>query len=396
MSQVFSNHSKDLPTTEDIARIRGLQHACIRNLQITQCYFELSKALLSRIGTNANWCTFATWASKQAGVSIRGEDLERLLENSLKTEKQITRGLEEISYYIKTLGSKSRHEQVHQELLDAIVKGVTARVSDAVARGNKKVFEEIGYEFARFMGTCMDDAIYREETIQNFCKPLRNGDPPEGQDYLKRAFCRYYQSFFESNDKKRQELLLLANIEIGFHEQTRLQPEIGESLRAALVDPGHVKLFVRDVLLTNLGFVGSLIYLISWLRGKKSLLYKAIDQLVIVAQPLLSRLLTAEMMTLTIPPDRCLRLGNDLAASFPTDLQHLENEELLTLLSRIDPSADSLEQTGATDWSDLQERLHYIADLFRCFHKDHELFSEAFSPAQVAALKIGNMPEGRL
>jgi len=39
----------------------------VRNLRITQCYSALAGA--------ANWCSFATWVSKQAGQTIRGEDL---------------------------------------------------------------------------------------------------------------------------------------------------------------------------------------------------------------------------------------------------------------------------------------------------------------------------------
>ena len=93
------------------------------------------------------------------------------------------------------------------------------------ARGNKKVFEEIGREFARFFSTCLNDATFDADKISRFCNELRPGDPPDGQGYLRHAFTCYYQSFFESDAKKCAELLLLANIDIGFHEQTRLQPE---------------------------------------------------------------------------------------------------------------------------------------------------------------------------
>ena len=46
----------------------------VRNLRITQCYHALSAAVAERISPGANWCTFATWASRQAGQTIRGED----------------------------------------------------------------------------------------------------------------------------------------------------------------------------------------------------------------------------------------------------------------------------------------------------------------------------------
>jgi hypothetical protein len=93
-----------------------------------------------------------------------------------------------------------------------------------VARGNLKVFVEIGLEFARYFEAA-DPAA--------FVEGLRPGDPPEGQRYLRQAFARYEQARLEPDAKTRAELTLLANLEIGFHEQTRLQPEIRESLDAA-------------------------------------------------------------------------------------------------------------------------------------------------------------------
>lgn len=55
------------PSVADVERIRAVGDPVLRNLQITQCYHELSAAMAGRTGPGANWCTFATWASKQAG-----------------------------------------------------------------------------------------------------------------------------------------------------------------------------------------------------------------------------------------------------------------------------------------------------------------------------------------
>lgn len=384
------------PTTEEVEKICRLADPILRNLKITQCYCELSKAFSVRTGTTANWSTFATWASKQAGVTIRGEDLQSTLEQVLKNEPALQNQLLEVSTHIKSLGNSSSHDQIHQSVVAELVQGAAARASAAVARGNRKVFEEIGYEFARFIATCLADREYNSESIDNFCKQLRDGDPPNGQDYLKRAFHRYYVSFFEINNKKRPEMQLLSNVEIGFHEQTRLQPEIAEAFNAALIDPAHVKEFIRNVLLNNTGIVGKIIFLISALRGSRSLLNRAIDKLVAEAEQHLRKFITAELMTLTIPPDNCLRLGEDLNAPFPEGLQQLANADLIAFLAHVDPTANSLKDSGATDWTRLEERLHYIADLFRCFHNKEELFSEAFSHEQRIALKAGTIPTGRL
>src|SRR5687768_12943886 len=63
------------PSVAEIDRITAMSDLVLRNLLITQSYHLLSTALARRLGTCANWCTYATWASKQAGQTIRREDL---------------------------------------------------------------------------------------------------------------------------------------------------------------------------------------------------------------------------------------------------------------------------------------------------------------------------------
>ena len=75
--------SHEYPAPTEVDRIAALTDPVLRNLLITQSYHELSRVLADRLG-GANWCTFATWASKQAGQTIRKEDLSRALEFSLR------------------------------------------------------------------------------------------------------------------------------------------------------------------------------------------------------------------------------------------------------------------------------------------------------------------------
>ena len=111
------------------------------------------------------------------------------------------------------------------------------RASDAVARGNRKVFEEIGREFARLLALPTAGGVIDPPEFASFRDSLRPGDPPDGQGYLKQAFSSYAAAFRESNLKARAELMLLANLAIGWHEQTRLQPEIAEALDAPFEEP---------------------------------------------------------------------------------------------------------------------------------------------------------------
>lgn len=384
------------PTTAEVDAISIIANPVIRNLKITQCYFELSSAFAARTGMCANWCTFATWASKQAGQTIRGEDLQRTIENKLKQEPAISEILSWIATIAKDLGSQLSFEQIRQTALGGLIKTATSRASDAVARGNKKVFEEIALVFARFIETCFADEQFVEAHINSFCQGLGAGDPPGGQAYLRRAFNRYYQGLFETNARKRDELFLFANLEVGFHEQTRLQPEIAESLNAAMVDVKAVKKHLWSILLKESGLWGKVVLVFSQIIGKKASLHNAINRLILRAERHIRMGITEHLMTLTLPPDNCLSLGKDFTAGFPATLQQLENTELLTFLTKIDPTANSVAETGATDWADLNERLHFIADMFRCFHQSPDLFSEAFTTEQLTVLEKGELPGGRL
>lgn len=71
------------PSVDQVASIAAMDNPVLRNLQITECYADLSAAMRARTGDAADWCTFATWASRQAGRTIRGDDfldaLDRIL-----------------------------------------------------------------------------------------------------------------------------------------------------------------------------------------------------------------------------------------------------------------------------------------------------------------------------
>lgn len=100
-------------------------------------------------------------------------------------------------------------------------------------------------------------------------------------------------------------------------------------------------------------------------------------------------------MTISLPHER-LQLGKDLNAEFPVSLKEIANPDLRALLERIDPTPNSLHETGAVDWADLPDRLHFIVDLFRCYQESQDLFEPPFTPEQVTTLKSGHLPVGQL
>jgi hypothetical protein len=381
-------------TVEKIDAIATLREPVLRNLQITQCYYELSKAFASRMNLGANWCTFATWASKQAGQTIRREDLQHTLELALKNEPEINTALLLVTTLAKQAGAQQSLDQLHEFVIGNLINTTTRHASEAVSRGNKKVFEEIAREFARFITSCLKDPAYIQSHIDSFTEELRPGPPPNGQEYLQRGFRYYYQALFEKDVNKKTQSNLLANLLIGFHEQNRLQPEIVEALSAP-VDIQYIRSNLLSKLFSGSNWWTKVRVFFQRLFGK-TLLDKAIESLVLRIQYHLRRILTAHLMTITLPPDNCLHLGRDLLMSFPADLKQLTDPELLALLAQVDPTPDSVLESGATDWANLPERMHYIADMFRCYHESKELFDIAFTARQTEAMRNGRLPEGRL
>ncbi len=392
-----SPSSPRTPTTAEVDGVALMKDPIIRNLQITQCYHELAAVLAARTWASANWCTFATWASKQAGQTIRQEDLRRTLENVLNRSPALTLVVERLVTLTQQLGAQHQKEKIRESVWDMLhPMAAIEHASEAVARGNQKVFGEIGREFTRFFVFCLADQVFSDESIKGFCAALRPGDPPEGQSYLRLAFRRYYQSLFEQDDRKRAELLFLANIEIGFHEQTRLQPEIAASLDAAIIDPEEFVHRLLEALLPGGGWLALGRLFILRLIGRQAPLREAARGLVTATRHQIRRILTEYMMTLTLPNGVRLRLGQDLEQKFPPSLRELHHPELRALLAQLDPTPDSIRDTGALDWADLSERLHFIIDLFRSYQEAPELFEPPFTGEQISALKAGHLPVGEL
>lgn len=377
-----------LPTEVD--RIATHTDPVLRNLQITQSYYELSTLMARRSGSCANWCTFATWASKQAGQSIRQEDLRRALDQALSEVPETREAVADLVEVIRQKHTTEAPDRIRQVIRDAISPvAAQQRAGDAVARGNQKVYTEIGRAFARFLETCSNDAAYDATHIEQFCGDLRAGDPPEGQVYLQRAFTRYYRAFFVEDAREKAQLMLLANLEIGFHEQTRLQPEIAEALEAAVADP---QVFARRLLVALFPYRGWLVYagwmLMRWL-GRRTALDQAVGHLPDRIRQHIRLFLTRHLMALHFSGGRTLRLGTDLRAVFPENLRTLDHPELLAMLAQLDPTQNDLRDSGAADWANLGERLHFIADLFRCSQEEADLLEAPFPAQQVEEIKTG-------
>ena len=380
-----------VPSVEEVRQIVAIANPVIRNLRITDCYSRLAAEFAARSGDGANWCTYATWASRQAGRTVRGEDLLEHLGNRLGGRRRLLHPITTLWRRLLRRGlfqPETRIGRLTAELhtpFDAF-----ERASAAVARGNLRVFEEIGLEFARYLQECPPDTPADAPQVRRFLDSLRPGDPPEGQRYLRQAFMHYERLRFEHDPKARAELAVLANLEIGFHEQTRLQPEIREALDAAHTTKKDLGRRVLEAVFPSaagwwsfvLGPAGAAIGIVAagFQRTSSRVAREAI---------------TDSFMVMALP-GRVLALGTHLADAYPALLDEPADAELTELLARFEPVAPAPDDCGALDWSDLHQRMHYIVHLFRVFHLSEQLFRPPFTPEQVVSFNNGVVPNGEL
>jgi hypothetical protein len=356
--------------SRDVERIAAIENPVIRNLEITYCYSRLAAAFAERTGKGANWCTYATWASRQAGETIRGEDLEENLERRLWEGRWLLHPLATLWRRLLKRGlfqPETRLGRLTGELhtpFDAF-----ERASDSVGRGNLKVFAEIGLVFGRYL----------------------DGEPLQLEPgLLSQAFAHYDRMRAESDPKARAELALLANLEIGLHEQKRLQPQILEALDAPFATQEDLGRRVLEALFPSAP---------SWwriLRGPATaavgLFARGVQR---VSSKLAREVITDSMMVLTLP-GRVLALGTNLADPYPPELTDPAEPELKELLARFEPVPPELDDCGARDWSDLHQRMHYIVHLFRAFQLSEQLADQPFTPEQIASFGRGVIPAGEL
>jgi hypothetical protein len=375
------SRSTTVPSVDDVRQIAAIGNPVIRNLQITYCYSRLAAAFAARNGEGANWCTYATWASRQAGRTIRGEDLLEHLGRRLEHARWLLHPIATLWRWLLRRGLFRRETRIGRLTAELHTPfDAFECASEAVARGNLKVFEEIGLEFARYLHKPSPDAAFLDE--------LRPGDPPEGQRYLRQAFARYDRRRLERDPKVRAELAVLANLEVGLHEQTRLQPEIREALDAAYATQEDLGRRALEALVPSAA---------RWWSVVRRPAIAVAGAVAAGAQRSASKLarevITDSFMVLSLP-GRVLLLGTHLTDAYPEALADPADADLAELLARFEPVPPAPDDCGARDWSDLNQRMHYIVHMFRAFHFSEQLSRPPFSPEQVASFSEGIVPDG--
>lgn len=362
-------------TQAEIQRIIQEEDPVLRNLLITHRYYILSSSI-ARLVTRSglNWSTFACWASKTAGLSIRNEEIPRFFQRQLKLDQESLGTLQgAIGRWFEKWG--------WGELVRNSVVGTLREVSQQVAEGNLKVFQELAPLFAEYIDLLQSEAS--DAQLEEFYDSLRPGTSESGgQEPLRLAFRSWTQASRTTDPQARAEHMLYGNCLIGLHEQTRLQPHIADALSAP------IRLLFRQELQKRLPrLLGvPLAFLISLL----------FQRMLHSVQELWLKIATRYVMNLSLPGDQQLPLGRDIPhhpAVFPPTLRQLRMPELIQLLKQFDQNLDSTVGSRATNWAELPDRMGFIVELFRSRQEDLSLFSAPFTPSVEEKILQGELPQ---
>jgi hypothetical protein len=379
-----------MPLPTDLDKISRLQEPVLRNLYITQRYHDLSVALGETIGgPNVNWSTFATWASKTAGQSIRDEEAPPFVRDLVgDAEDDVMHRLGRIESIVHVLVPTTGF---HASFLLAPIRETLKTVSSSISDGNLKVFAELAPLFARFVEKMKGAAPPTAQQLADFLEPLDPRPTADGgQDMLRRAFTNYYQAVLEQDPIEIARIVLLGNCQIGLHEQTRLQPQIQEAMDAP------IDVILRKHLHDSLGTGAG--------RGILQTLVDAVEKpladLTDTVQDLWERIATRFLMNLALPGGAQLPLGRnipkDAAAQdfLPAPLQNVTAPgDLVTLIKQYDRARGATDVGSASvDWRLLEDRMNFIVNLFRSRQQDPPLLGQPFSDAQRALIERDRVP----
>jgi hypothetical protein len=367
-----------MPLTEQaVGEIVAMSDPAVRNLWITQSYADLAHRMLRVLATDQTWCTFAIWASRTAGESIRGEELPRrvseLLLGADTNIDALARGVNRRTSIWRRLGLVGELQRSH---LEHLVAEALAQVAGFIANGNTLVYSELAPLFVRFAERIERNGAPADDQIASMLAD--GGVPPDEHVHL--AFEHYALAAACADDRRRAQHVLTGNIAAVLHEQQRLQPDIAAALDAGLVDFGD-----------DLAGVVS-----HWLpRPIRRRLVAAVRAHVADDVELLWQHVATRLLMTLVTPGQTLRLGDPLpplpdGEPMPAALRQLDLPELRALFDEWGPTESQVRAPRhgvvAGDWANLHDRMRYIVELFRSRQRLLSLTAPPFDAPQLASL----------
>jgi hypothetical protein len=362
----------------EIEAILNQKNLLVRNLQITQGYHEVFRSLRSLVSTqNINWFGFGTYASKTAGRAIRHETLPGALKSALIRSA----GFENTYMYLHQVLEHANQDD--QDSAHNLLAKVLSRVSLLLSQGNLLIFQELAWPFTSMVENFRKDWAINEEKWASFLDAHLRPGPIEqgGQGWLREAFTAFYQARFQTDGKRKAELVFLGNLLVGLHEQTHLQPIIEEAV-AVPFDTFTEGLIPEDE------------------AELKRLRMRIRRRYVGFTRQMVLRTITRMFMTYSLPT-RDMRVGESVVAptgltNYPPNLQQIENPRCREILQQFHREEDTLSGSAAGNWSKLEDRMTFIIDFFRSYQQYKPLSQPPFLENQVPVIKSGGFPGGPL
>lgn len=380
-------------TLAEVERILAIKDDTLRNLGVTQGYHQLSHGLARVIGyENANWCTFAVWASRQAGVFVRG-DVNKVI-TALRDDALQRAGQ---TWEEWRREARRKHWKEGRVDLKTLLLLVVSSFSRAISEGNTRVFEDIARTFVPFIELLEQSTGPKDERLAELLSRL--SEPPArdgGHDELKRGLRMYWKARHERDPVRRSQRVLHANCLVGYHEQTRLQREITLALNTPID-------YLRDDL--DQWYVYGPGARLRWLPRTGWAINSLVRRVAMpgvewMATSIWQRFATRWIMQLALP-DEVLDLGRDIPRlpdrrAFPdpllTGALTGRDADLFAWLSFA--FRDTLRGSRATDWASFPERMNTICNLFRSRQQQQALFRAPFTEAQLDAIRRAAVPGG--
>jgi hypothetical protein len=374
-----------------VEAVAAIPDPVLRNLWITQSYFELNTRLQQAVGgADRTWCGFAVWASDTAGQSIRGQELPHLVVQLTDQVPEHLVDLARVNRRLRPLRAVRASQPVSDDPLQRAVRDALADVSRHIAHGNTLVYLELGPLLVAFVERCEagDPATMTSDEVQRLLEAAAGEalDPD-----LVQAFEWWRTAIVTADDQTRAFAVLAANVLAVAHEQQRLQPDIAAAMNVGLLMAAGI---IHQV--TPRWMPHVLERLVARLVGKP---------LQRVATRLWQQTTTELLLTLRMP-GQVLRLHHDVpplpdGQRFPPVLAELlDSPEEIAMAVAVyrtwDRTDGSGERSGAADWAELHQRMSYIVNLFRGRQRDASLAAHPFTEAQLTAMRAGQVPDGPL
>ncbi|XYH98484.1 hypothetical protein ACMHYB_01600 [Sorangium sp. So ce1128] len=406
-------------TIEEADEILALEDQLLRNLRVTVAYHDLSHALAAILGyEDVSWCSFAVWASRQAGGFIRGDAVEgplgwvaqglRIVKRDLPPERQELydqlkkefgkfKARELLKWWdaLDLVAYMSTVEKLYDHEVGSVEHLVTLlfdTLSANISIGNTEVFREIAPAFVQFIDLLEEDAA--DATFNDFIHELDRSDRPAhlgGQRSLKLALHTYRKASRERDPARRSALMFLANCFVGDQEQTRLQTVIKLALGMPVEEVANdiAKRFGR-------GYNPSTGRWIANVTLRRILLPIGTS----IASLIWKAAATRSMMVLHLPNER-LNLGEDVpylpsGEAYPPHLLDLVEEEARQCVNQFNFAyGKTLKGTGARDWSNFPERMNFATNMFRSRQQTRALFLPPFTPNAMEKIRSNFIPTNR-